>query len=279
MNQPDRAERFRQLHSLRPLVLPNAWDAASARVIELAGAAAIATTSAAVSWTYGRRDGHGMRREQMLEVVRRIVETVDVPVTADVEGGYGTGSLRDVEQTVRGVIAAGAVGINLEDSPGEGEPLLAAERHADRIRAAREAAQTTGGDVVINARTDVYLMQVGAPETWFDETVRRANIYRAAAADCIFVPGVVDGPTIAALVRAIDAPLNIMAGPNAPCITELGTLGVARVSLGPRIAEAALATVQAAARELLGSGSYHALANRLEFAEVNAMFKQGSLGE
>ncbi len=271
--QADRAALLRSLHAQRPLVLPNAWDAGSARVIELAGAAAIATTSAGVSWTYGRGDGQKMRREEMLDVVRRIVSTVEIPVTADVEGGYGTGSINDVEQTVRAVIACGAVGINLEDSPGRnGEILLAAEAHADRVRAAREAARATGGDLVINARTDVYLMQVGAPETRFDEAVRRAKVYRAAGADCVFVPGVIDGPTIDALVRAIDAPVNIMAGPNAPTITELGKLGVARVSVGPRIAEAALAATKAAALELLRQGTYRELERALPFAEVNGSF-------
>jgi 2-methylisocitrate lyase-like PEP mutase family enzyme len=258
----------------RPLVLPNAWDAASARVIELAGAAAIATTSAGVSWTYGRGDGQKMRREEMLEVVRRIVSTVEVPVTADVEGGYGTGSINDVEQTVRAVTASGAVGINLEDSPGlNGEILLPAEAHADRIRAAREAARATGGDLVINARTDVYLMQVGAPETRFDEAVRRAKVYQAAGADCVFVPGVTDGATIGALVRAIDGPINIMAGPNAPTISELGKLGVARVSVGPRIAEAALAATKAAALELLQQGTYRELERALPFSEVDGSFR------
>jgi 2-methylisocitrate lyase-like PEP mutase family enzyme len=275
VSQPKKAEHFRQLHTKRPLVLPNAWDAATARVIELAGAAAIATSSAAVAWTYGRSDGQNLTRDEMIEIVRRIVAAVDVPVTADVEGGYGTGSLRDVEETVRAVIASGAVGINLEDSPGaNGETLLAAETHADRVRAAREAARATGGDLVINARTDVYLMEVGAPESRFDEAVRRASMYRAAGADCLFVPGVVDAATIRELVKAIDGPINIMAGPNAPTITELGELGVARVSLGPRIAEAALGTVQAAARELLNSGTYHALEHRLSFAEVDGMFKK-----
>ena len=272
--QADRAALFRSLHAQRPLVLPNAWDAVSARVIELAGAAAIATTSAGVSWTYGRGDGQKMSRDEMLEVVRRIVSTVEVPVTADVEGGYGTGSVNDVEQTVRAVIASGAVGINLEDSPGHnGETLLSPEAHADRIRAARAAARATGGDLVINARTDVYLMQVGAPETRFDEAVRRAKAYRAAGADCVFVPGVIDGATIGALVRAIDGPINIMAGPNAPTISELGKLGVARVSVGPRIAEAALAATKAAALELLRQGTYHELERALPFAEVDGSFR------
>jgi 2-methylisocitrate lyase-like PEP mutase family enzyme len=258
-----RVDRFRRLHEQRPLVLPNAWDASSARVIEAAGAQAIATTSAAVSWTHGRRDGQTLRREEMMRVIQSIAGSVSVPVTADIEGGYG-----DVPETVRAVIAAGAAGINLEDSPGTGgETLLAPEEHAGRIRAAR--AQ---GDLVINARVDVYLFQVGEPASRFDETVRRANLYRAAGADCLFVPGVVDAGTISRLVRAIDGPLNIMTTPTAPTVPDLGRLGVARVSVGPGIALAALAAARRAALELLGPGTYAALSDALPFGEVNGLF-------
>lgn len=271
MSQRDRAARFRQLHEQRPLVLPNAWDAASARVIEQAGASAIATTSAGISWVYGRGDGQKLRRDEMIQMVRCIVESVDVPVTADIEGGYGTGSPQDVAETVQSVLAAGVCGINLEDTPGrDGETLLAPEAQAERIRAAVQAA---GGDLFINARIDVYLFQVGAPETRFEETVRRANLYRAAGADCLFVPGVIDAETIAALVRDIDGPVNVMAMPGAPSIPELGKLGVARVSLGPAIIQAALATTQQAARELLEHGTYHTLENSLGFSETNRLFR------
>ncbi len=273
MSQTDRAAYFRQLHTHRPLVLPNAWDAASARVIELAGGLAIATTSAGVSWSHGRSDGQELRREEMLRAIRSIVQTVAVPVTADIESGYGSGSTEDVAETVQALIAIGVAGINLEDSPGrDGELLLAPAVHAERIRAARQAALGVGADLVINARTDVYLFQVGRPETRFDAAVQRANLYRAAGADCLFVPGVIDAGTIAALVRAIDGPLNVMAMPGAPTTSQLGQLGVARVSVGPGIAQAALAATMRAARELLEQGTYGTPEDSLPFAEVNAMF-------
>ncbi|MGH8702735.1 MAG: isocitrate lyase/PEP mutase family protein [Blastocatellia bacterium] len=273
MSQSERAAYFRQLHSSRPLVLPNAWDAASARVIELAGALAIATTSAGVSWTYGRGDGQKLGREEMIRAIRYIVETVAVPVTADIEGGYGSGSTQDVAETVQALITIGVAGINLEDSPGrDGQMLLAPEAHAERIRAAREAALAAGGDLVINARTDVYLFQVGALETRFDAAVQRANLYRAAGADCLFVPGVIDADTIARLVRAIDGPLNIMAMPGAPSASQLGQFGVARVSVGPAITQTALAATRRAARELLEQGTYGTLEDSLPFGEANGMF-------
>lgn len=273
MNQSTRTQLFRELHRQRPLVLPNAWDAGSARLIEANGAQAIATTSAGISWAAGRRDGQGLNRAEMLQAIRQIVAAVTVPVTADIEGGYGTGSPADVAETVRALVQMGVVGINLEDAPGRGgEPLLSAEAQAERIRAARAAATEAGGDLVINARTDVYLADVGAPETRPAEVARRAAVYAAAGADCLFVPGLLDGGAIAELVRSIELPLNIMAMPGAPDVAELGRLGVRRVSVGPAIAQAALAATRRAAAELLGPGTYHSLAERLAFGEIHQLF-------
>lgn len=172
MNQAETVAHFRQLHGRRPLILPNAWDAASGRVIEAAGAPAIATTSAGVSWSFGRADGQRLRREEMLQVIRNIVESVRVPVSADMESAYGNGSGKDVADTVQALISMGVAGINLEDSPGhEGQVLLAPEDQAERIRVARQSAASAGGDLLINARTDLYLFQVGdrkrgSPPPW-----------------------------------------------------------------------------------------------------------------
>lgn len=269
----DLATAFRRLHHPGDgsiLVLPNAWDASSARVIEQAGARAIATTSAGVSWALGRPDGEGLTRAQMVEAVRRMAGSVRVPVTADVESGYGSGSPEDVAETVRAVVDAGAVGINLEDAPGrEGAPLLRPEEHAVRIAAARAAG---GPALFINARVDVYLRQVGAESGRLDETVRRARLYTEAGADGVFVPGVVEAGTISRLVKAIGAPLNIMASFGAPSVGELADLGVARVSVGPAIARAAMATIRAAARELLDAGTYDAIAGGVPFAEADSLF-------
>jgi 2-methylisocitrate lyase-like PEP mutase family enzyme len=277
MKQIELAKQFRQLHTQRPLILPNAWDAASGRVIEAAGAPAIATTSAGVSWSLGRPDGQSLERREMLQVIRRIVETVSVPVNADIESAYGEGSLDDVAETVSELIAIGVAGINLEDTPGRnGQVLLTAEEQAERIGIARKAAKAAGGDLVINARTDVYLFQVGAPETRFDAVTQRAKAYLEAGADCVFVPGVIDAETIGRLVNAIDGPLNIMAMPGAPTTAQLGKLGVARVSVGPGVAQVALAAAQRAAKELLEEGTYRALESGLPFAELNAMFAQRS---
>jgi 2-methylisocitrate lyase-like PEP mutase family enzyme len=150
--------------------------------------------------------------------------------------------------------------------------LLTPERQAERIRAARTAAQAAGIDLVINARTDVYLFQAVPPEARLDETVRRGKLYLAAGADGVFVPGVIDAETIRVLVKAIDGPLNIMAGPGAPTTKQLGQLGVARVSVGPAIAQAALGIIHRAARELLERGTYGELGEAMPFGEVNGMF-------
>jgi 2-methylisocitrate lyase-like PEP mutase family enzyme len=272
-NHAELVAHFRQLHTDGPLVLPNAWDAASARVIERAGALTIATSSAGIAWAHGCTDGQKLERDQMITAIREIVEAVRIPVTADIEGGYGAGTAEDVAETVTAVIAAGAVGINLEDSPGrDGQALLSTQEQVLRIRATRDTATVMGIDLLINARTDVFLAQVGLPETRLDETVRRANAYRAAGADCLFVPGVIDASIIQTLVQQIDGPINIMAKPGAPSIPALGALGVARVSVGSAIAAAAMAITQRAALELLGAGTYHELEGALTFADANGLF-------
>jgi 2-methylisocitrate lyase-like PEP mutase family enzyme len=276
MPQHQLAARFRRLHAAgsdQILVLPNAWDAMSARVVEDAGASAIATTSAGVSWALGYPDGHGLSRDAMIEAVRRMVQCVRVPVTADVESGYGTGSPEDVAATVRGVIGAGAVGVNFEDSPGHhGEVLLDTDVHAARLTAAREAARDAGVDLFINARVDTYLRKVGSESERFAITVQRAHAYRAAGADGIFVPLVSDAETIGRLVHEVGAPLNVIAGPGSPTIAELKALGVARVSVGPGLARAVMAHIRRAAKELLGAGTYTELADQFTSPEANGLF-------
>ncbi len=211
----------------------------------------------------------------MLQVIANIVESVRVPVSADMESGYGSGSDKEVAETVAALISMGVAGINLEDSPGRnGQPLLTAEEQAERIRVARETVAAEGSDLVINARTDMYLFQVGDVKTRFSAVVERARLYRSAGADCVFIPGVVDLGTIAELVKAIEGPLNIMAMSGAPSAKQLGEIGVARVSVGPWIAQAALAAAQRAARELIEHGTYTSLETSLPFAELNTMFAQ-----
>ena len=264
------AARLRDLHDERPLVLPNAWDAGSARVIEAAGAAAIATTSAGIAWAHGLPDGQKITAGQMLAAVASIVAAVRVPVTADVEGGYGDGSPAAIADLVGELLAVGVAGINLEDSPGpDGHPLRSTAQQVERLRGAREAA---GPDLVINARTDGYLLGVGDPGSRLEDTVDRAEAYLSAGADCVFVPGVVDPATIRELAARIPGPLNVMAGPGAPDVTELAALGVARISVGPAITVAAYDLVSRAAHELLEKGTYTGLEAGIGFGTLNGLF-------
>ncbi len=252
------AERLRAMHHapLAPLILPNAWDAASARIIEQAGFPAIATTSAGVAWSLGHPDGERMSRATMLAAVARIAARVRVPVTADLEAGYGPRP-EDAAATATGAIEAGAVGFNFEDARDHPDyPLFDIGAQVERIHAARDAGSRAGVPLVINARTDVYLAQVGEPGTRFAETVRRLAAYRDAGADCLFAPGLTDAPTIGALVRELGAPVNILVGPHSPTVNELATLGVARISLGGAVMRSALDFTRRAVAELREQTSY-----------------------
>ncbi|MFE9202916.1 isocitrate lyase/phosphoenolpyruvate mutase family protein [Micromonospora sp. NPDC007230] len=264
------ALHFRTLHVPgEPLVLVNAWDAASARIVAAAGARAVATTSAGVAWSLGAPDGDALGRAAAVDLVRRVVAAVPLPVTADIESGYGD-TADEVAVTVEAVIAAGAVGVNVEDARHDGEtPLRAVDEQCARLAAVRAAADRTGIPLYVNARVDTFLRGAGG----VPETVARAKAYLAAGADGVFVPGTVDPATVAALVEAIPAPLNVLAGPGAPAVPELAKLGVARVSLGSSVAEAAYGVARRAAVEALATGTYGALADALDYGTLNELMR------
>ncbi|HEV2343099.1 MAG TPA: isocitrate lyase/phosphoenolpyruvate mutase family protein [Actinocrinis sp.] len=267
----EKAELLHALHRRgEPLILANAWDVASARLVEEAGAKAVATTSAGVAWSLGAADGDRLGVEAAVALVARVAAAVSVPVTADIENGFAQ-TPSGVASTIRAVLAAGAVGVNLEDAVylESGVRLRDTAQQAERIAAAREAAAAAGVNLFINARIDTYLLAVGGPAEQLDATVARAAAFVAAGASGVFVPGVVDPATISALVSAIDAPLNILAGPSAPPIPELAALGVARISLGSSIAAAAYALVSRAAREAFGEGTYTEIGQALGYGQLN----------
>ncbi|WP_420309988.1 isocitrate lyase/PEP mutase family protein [Streptomyces sp. YS-B37] len=268
----DRALAFRALHVPgRPLVLPNAWDAASARIVEDTGAAAVATTSAGVAWALGVPDGDLLGRERAVAAVARIAGSVAVPVSADIESGFAEDPA-GVADTVRAVLAAGAVGVNIEDALYGGEGVLRpVAEQAERIAAAREAADAEGVPLFVNARIDTFLRGAGG----VDATLERAAAFRAAGADGIFVPGTVEPGTVKELAEGIDAPLNVLVGPGAPPVAELAALGVARVSAGSSVALAAYAVVRRAARELLDTGTYGEQTGGLGYGELNSLLEQG----
>jgi 2-methylisocitrate lyase-like PEP mutase family enzyme len=268
-----KADAFRNMHHAPPLlVLPNAWDAVTARLFVQAGARAIATTSAGIAATLGYADGQNVPRELMMQAIARIANAVSVPVTADIESGYAD-SPKGLGESMRAVINAGAIGVNLEDATGDtSQPLFALEEQIERIRAAREAADDVNIPVVINARTDVYLEKVGEPATRFAETVRRLNAYREAGADCLFVPGVTDMPTLTQLVQSVAGPFNVLAGPGMPPVADLQRIGIARLSVGSAIMRATLAIARDAADELLQKGTYNTFLDRnIPYNEVNEL--------
>jgi 2-methylisocitrate lyase-like PEP mutase family enzyme len=262
------AAALRAMHHGAILRLPNAWDVASARVFEESGFGAIATTSAGIAFTLGYPDGERISREEMLGVVRRIAAAVKVPVTADVEAGYGDRP-EDAAQTARQVAGAGAVGMNLEDATGDPRrPLLDLSLQVERVKAVREAMQ---GAMVLNARTDIYLLQLEAPEKRYAAALRRLAAYRDAGADCVFVPGLQDGETIGRLVGDLQCPVNILVGPGLPPVPELDRMGVARVSLGSGAMRAALGLVRRIAQEWKESGTYQTLEGAIPYTDVNRM--------
>ena len=274
--QRAKAELLRRLHDGPDiLVLANPWDAGSARIFEQAGCRALGTTSAGIAFAHGYADGEQLSLAEMLEAVRRIAAAVAVPVTADMEAGFGD-SAGEVVETVRGVLQAGAVGVNLEDAPtGASGTLFDISLQVEKIRAVRELAAAEGIPLVINARTDVYLDQIGAPESRFDHAVERANAYRDAGADCLYVPGVRDAETIQRLVQAIRGPLNILAGPDVPPVAELARLGIRRLSVGSGPMRATLGLTERIARELLDHGTYTAFTEgALPYAEANKRFRR-----
>lgn len=271
-SRKSKAESFRSLHDRsRLLLLPNAWDAAGARIFEEAGFLAIATTSAGIAWSLGYSDRERISRVEMAAAVRRIAEAVRVPVTADVEAGYG-GRTSDVVETVEAILEAGAVGMNLEDATHHlRRPLFDMGVQEDRIHAARAAAVKAGVPIVINARTDVFLVGAGG----IDEAIRRANAYRKAGADCLFVPGVSDRGVIGALAKEIDGPLNILAGPGVPPVKELQELGVARLTLGSGAMRAAMGLTRRIARELKDAGTWAAITEHaIPYAESNQLLSR-----
>jgi 2-methylisocitrate lyase-like PEP mutase family enzyme len=270
-----KADAFRNMHHAPPLlVLPNAWDAVTARLFVQAGARAIATTSAGIAATLGYADGQNVPRELMMEAIARIANAVSVPVSADIESGYAD-SPKGLGESMRAVINAGAIGVNLEDATGDiSQPLFALEEQIERIRAAREAADDVDIPVVINARTDVYLEKVGEPGTRFAESVRRLTAYQEAGADCLFVPGVTDMPTLTQLVQSVAGPLNVLAGPGMPPVADLQRVGIARLSVGSGIMRATLAVARDAADELLQKGTYNTFLDRnISYNEVNELMK------
>jgi len=261
------AAAFRALHhGPQPLILPNAWDAVSARLVESLGARAVATSSAAVSWAHGVADGENLDPAVLVAAVKEIVRVVRVPVTCDAEAGYGAAPAQ-VGAVIARIVDAGAVGVNLEDGRDAPEVL------AGKIGEVKRVAARMGVDLYVNARTDVYLKELVPAARAVDEVLRRAHIYEAAGCDGLFVPGLVDEAGVRAIAGATRSPLNVLVWRGLAPVAQLGAWGVRRLSAGTAVANAALGAVKRAAAELLDHGTYDALlAGAVSSRDMNALF-------
>lgn len=273
-DQRAKAQTLLELHHTgRPVLLINAWDVVSARIVEDLGAPAVATTSAGVAWAEGHADGQQISREHMLQRIAKIASAIKVPLSADLEGAYGD-TVADAQSTARGAIEAGAVGLNIEDARHDGRTLLETNAHAARVKAMRKTATQLGVPLVINARTDVFLAKIGEDDTWrLAEALRRGNAYLDAGADCVFVPGVSDRATIGALVAGLHGPLNVLATATTPPVSTLAELGVARVSLGSGAMSAILANFSDLVQRMHDDGDFHFLSDRLTHSELNELVR------
>ena len=268
-----RAHAFRALHRAPPtLLLPNAWDAMSAGIFAAAGYPAVATTSGGLAWALGFLDGEKTPWPEVVAATARIAAAVDVPVTADIEAGYGETPDKVARHVVE-IAQAGGVGVNLEDGaarlPGG---LRSIEDMTARIGAARRAISSAGFDMVINARTDVYLHGTADATAKLDEAVRRGKAYLAAGADCIYPFGLIDLPTIAALTHALGAPINIVGRNGTPPLAVLEQAGVARVSIASGATLAVMSQLRSLATELRAKGDFAMLDHRMTRAEAQLLF-------
>ena len=266
--QKERADQFLKFHHDQEiLVLLNSWDAGSSKLIASCGYKAIATTSMGIAASLGYPDCQVIQLPEMIESITRIVNAVQVPVTVDIEAGYGN-NLNEIIESVKKIIATGIVGINIEDSINLSPTLIDELEFCERISAIRALSDSLGFHLVINARTDSFYTSTGSPQEKLSESIRRGNKYREAGADCIFVQPVWERETITTLVKEINAPINILSNPTigggSPLsVSELQDLGVARLSLGSGLMKATLVLIKKVAEELYEKGTYDLLANTL----------------
>jgi len=282
--QKEKAKLFLKYHQNKEiLVLLNSWDIGSSKLIEASGYKAIATTSMGIAASLGYPDCQIIQLSEMIEVITGIVKAVQVPVTVDIEAGYGN-NLNEIIDSVKKFIATGIVGVNIEDSLDLSPVLIDETEFCERISAIRALSDSLGFHLVINARTDSFYVSAGSPQEKLSESIKRGNKYREAGADCIFVQPVSDKETISKLVKEINAPINILANPTigagiTPSIRELQDLGVARVSLGSGLMKATLALIKKVADELFEKGTYNIILDTLTPLSDAALAYKMAIGE
>ncbi len=271
-SQKDKAQDFRGLHHRkRILILPNAWDVPSARVFENEGFPAVATSSAGLVVSLGYPDGEVVGRDEFVAAVERIARVLSVPLSVDIVAGFGK-TTREVVATVKAILKAGGIGINIEDFVHATKKLYPVERQVENVKAIRKLGDAVGIPLVINARTDALRYGVGDEEVKFEEAVRRATAYRDAGADCVYPMGMIDSDSIRRFVKEVDFPINVMVRKGLPSVNELERLGVARVSFGPSASYAAMGLLKRASKEVLEKGTYQNLIDgAISFDELNSL--------
>src|SRR2546428_7602005 len=271
-SQKDKAQKFRGLHhGKRILILPNAWDVPSARVCENEGFPAVATSSAGLMISLGYPDGEVMGRDEFVSAVERIARVLSVPLSADIVAGFGKNT-KEVVATVKAILKAGGIGINIEDFAHATKKLFPIERQIENVKANRRLGDTVGVPLVINARTDALRFGIGDEEAKFEEAVRRAIAYRDAGADCIYPMGLTEAVSIKRFVKELDFPINVMVSKGLPPISELEGLGVARVSFGPSASYAAMGLLKRVAKEVLERGTNEDLVDgAISFDDLNSL--------
>jgi 2-methylisocitrate lyase-like PEP mutase family enzyme len=285
--QNEKAELLLKYHYDKEiLVLLNSWDIGSSKLIEASGYKAIATTSMGVAAALGYPDCQVITLSEVIQVTTGIVKAVQIPVSVDIEAGFGN-DLNEITESVKKIIATGIVGVNIEDSLDLNPELIDEMEFCERISAIRELSNSLGFHLVINARTDSFYVSSGSQQEKLSESIKRGNKYREAGADCIFVQPVSDKKTISTLVKEINAPINILANPTNPgtgtgiplSITELQDLGVARVSFGSSLMKATLALIKKVADELSEKGTCNILLECLTPLTETAMAYKMAVGE
>lgn len=269
------AEEFKKMHSKNELlILPNAWDVASAVIFEKTGFKAVGTTSAGVSHSLGYSDGQNITKEESLYLVDKIINRITIPLTVDYEGGYGT-TAKEIAHNVRELIQAGAVGLNFEDSTAESTTSLTSLAvQTEKIKAMAAIKEDLGIDFFINARTDVYWLSIGEPEKRFQQVVDRATAYIEAGADGIFIPGNLSKEILQELVKSIDAPLNVLPSKTNYTLQDLQNIGVARMSLGSGPVRSSIAIIQQIASELYTNKTLNTMfATTIPYEEANKLFE------
>jgi len=271
-SQKDKAQDFRELHhGKRILILPNAWDVPSARIFENEGFPAVATSSAGLMVSLGYPDGEVIDRDELVSAIRRIVRVLSVPLSVDIVAGFGR-TTKEVLVTVKAILKAGGVGINIEDFAHATKKLYPIEREVENVKAIRRLGNSLGIPVVINARTDALRFGPGDEEAKFQEAVRRAIAYRDAGADCVYPMGLTEAASIGRFVKELDFPTNVMVRKGLPTVFELERLSVARVSFGPSASYAAMGLLKRASREVLERGTYQNLVEgAISFDELNSL--------